>query len=94
MDSRPAFDMSNQAGISGTTRFVLVYQWAEVDMQVIAVDVKTKEIVWNNKGLKGSGNERIVRVLPQLTDEQKYQDTLSQPAPLIDFRGLQWHYFC
>ena len=53
MDSRPAFDMSNQAGISGTTRFVLVYQWAEVDMQVIAVDVKTKEIVWNNKGLKG-----------------------------------------
>ena len=53
MDSRPAFDMSNQAGISGTTRFVLVYQWAEVDMHVIAVDVKTKEIVWNNKGLKG-----------------------------------------
>ena len=53
MDSRPAFDMSNQAGISGTTRFILVYQWAEIDIHVIAVDVKTKEIVWNNKGLKG-----------------------------------------
>jgi hypothetical protein len=53
MDSRPAFDMSNQAGISGTTRFILVYQWAEVDIHVIAVDVKTKEIVWNNRGLKG-----------------------------------------
>ena len=33
-------------------------------------------VEWHNKGLKGSGNERIVRVLPQLKDEQKYQDTL------------------
>ena len=33
-------------------------------------------VEWHNKGLKGSGNERIVRVLPQLTDEQKYQNTL------------------
>ena len=53
MDNRPAYDMSNQAGISGTTRFVLVYQTALVDMHVIAVDVKSGDIIWNNKKLKG-----------------------------------------
>ena len=45
MDNRPAFDMSNQAGISGTTRFILVYQTALVDMHLIAVDVKSGESV-------------------------------------------------
>ena len=53
MDNRPAYDMSNQAGISGPTRFILVYQTALVDMHVIAVDVKSGDIVWNNKKLKG-----------------------------------------
>ena len=24
--------------------------------------------------------------------KQKYPDTLSRPAPLIEFRGWQWHY--
>ena len=37
-DSNPLYDMSAQAGISGTTKFVIVYQWATLNMQVKAID--------------------------------------------------------
>jgi len=53
MDNSPVFDMSNQAGISGTTRFILVYQWATLKMQILAVDTKSGNVAWDNGGFTG-----------------------------------------
>ena len=52
-DSNPLYDMSAQAGISGTTKFVLVYQWATLKMQVKAIDTKSGSIIWDNGGFTG-----------------------------------------
>ena len=52
-DSNPLYDMSAQAGISGTTKFVLVYQWATLNMQVKAVDTKSGSVIWDNGGFIG-----------------------------------------
>ena len=52
-DSNPLYDMSAQAGISGTTKFVLVYQWATLNMQVQAVDTKSGSVIWDNGGFIG-----------------------------------------
>ena len=52
-DSNPLYDMSAQAGISGTTKFVLVYQWATLNMQVKAVDTKSGSVIWDNGGFTG-----------------------------------------
>ena len=52
-DSSPLYDMSAQAGISGTTRFVLVYQWATLNMQVKAIDTKSGSVIWDNGGFTG-----------------------------------------
>ena len=53
MDNSPVSDQSNQAGISGTTRFVLVYQWATIKMQVKAIDAKSADVIWDNGGFTG-----------------------------------------
>jgi hypothetical protein len=52
-DSNPLYDMSAQAGISGTTKFVLVYQWATLNMQVKAIDTKSGSVIWDNGGFTG-----------------------------------------
>ena len=52
-DSSPLYDMSAQAGISGTTRFVLVYQWTTLNMQVKAIDTKSGSVIWDNGGFTG-----------------------------------------
>ena len=52
-DSNPLYDMSAQAGISGTTKFVLVYQWATLKMQVKAVDTKSGSVIWDNGEFTG-----------------------------------------
>jgi hypothetical protein len=52
-DSNPLYDMSAQAGISGTTKFVLVYQWATLNMQVQAIDTKSGNVIWDNGGFTG-----------------------------------------
>ena len=52
-DSNPLYDMSAQAGISGTTKFVLVYQWATLNMQVKAVDTQSGSVIWDNGGFIG-----------------------------------------
>ena len=52
-DSNPLYDMSAQAGISGTTKFVIVYQWATLRMQVKAVDTKSGSVIWDNGGFIG-----------------------------------------
>ena len=52
-DSNPLYDMSAQAGISGTTKFVIVYQWATLNMQVKAVDTKSGSVIWDNGGFTG-----------------------------------------
>ena len=52
-DSNPLYDMSAQAGISGTTKFVLVYQWATLNMHVKAIDTKSGSIIWDNGGFTG-----------------------------------------
>ena len=52
-DSNPLYDMSAQAGISGTTKFVLVYQWATLNMHVKAVDTKSGSVIWDNGGFTG-----------------------------------------
>lgn len=46
MDNRPIFDMTNQAGISGTTRFILVYQQSILKMHVKAIDTKSGNVIW------------------------------------------------
>ena len=55
MDNNPVFDMSNQAGISGTTRFILVYQQATLNITVKAVDTQTGNAIWLNGEDKGKG---------------------------------------
>ena len=55
MDNNPVFDMSNQAGISGTTRFVLVYQQATLNITVKAIDTQTGNPIWVNGEDKGKG---------------------------------------
>ncbi len=52
-DSNPLYDMSAQAGISGTTKFVIVYQWATLNMQVKAIDTKSGSVIWDNGGFTG-----------------------------------------
>ena len=52
-DSNPLYDMSAQAGISGTTKFVLVYQSATLNMHVKAVDTKSGSVIWDNGGFLG-----------------------------------------
>ena len=52
-DSNPLYDMSAQAGISGTTKFVIVYQWATLNMHVKAVDTKSGSVIWDNGGFTG-----------------------------------------
>lgn len=52
-DSNPLYDMSAQAGISGTTKFVLVYQSATLKMEVKAVDTKSGSVIWDNGGFTG-----------------------------------------
>lgn len=52
-DSNPLYDMSAQAGISGTTKFVLVYQWATLNIHVKAVDTGSGSIIWDNGGFTG-----------------------------------------
>ncbi len=52
-DSNPLYDMSAQAGISGTTKFVIVYQWATLKMRVKAVDTKSGSVIWDNEEFTG-----------------------------------------
>ena len=52
-DSNPLYDMSAQAGISGTTKFVLVYQSATLKMQVKAIDTKSGSVIWDNGEFTG-----------------------------------------
>ncbi|MFQ6041688.1 MAG: CsgG/HfaB family protein [Candidatus Poribacteria bacterium] len=52
-DYTPYYDMSQQAGISGTTKYTLLIQSATIDSNLKAVDVKTGNVVWNVEGLKG-----------------------------------------
>lgn len=52
-DSNPLYDMSAQAGISGTTKFVIVYQWATLNMHVKAVDTTSGSVIWDNGGFIG-----------------------------------------
>ena len=52
-DSNPLYDMSAQAGISGTTKFVLVYQSATLKIQVKAIDTKSGSVIWDNGEFTG-----------------------------------------
>ena len=52
-DSNPLYDMSAQAGISGTTKFVIVYQWATLKIRVKAVDTKSGSVIWDNEEFTG-----------------------------------------
>ena len=52
-DSTPYYDMSQQAGISGTTKYTLLKQEATIGVSMKAVDVKTSSVVWNVDNLKG-----------------------------------------
>ena len=52
-DSNPLYDMSAQAGISGTTKFVLVYQSATLKMQVKAIDTESGSVIWDNGEFTG-----------------------------------------
>jgi len=53
MDNSPVFDMSNQSGISGTTRFILVYQQATLKIYAQAIDTKSGNVIWDNGGFIG-----------------------------------------
>lgn len=53
IDNNFAYDMSNQAGISGTTKFVLVYQQATIKIHVKAIDTKSGNVIWDNHGFVG-----------------------------------------
>ena len=52
-DSNPLYDMSAQAGISGTTKFVLVYQSATLKIQVKAIETKSGSVIWDNGEFTG-----------------------------------------
>ena len=52
-DSNPLYDMSAQAGISGTTKFVLVYQSATLKIQVKAIDTESGSVIWDNGEFTG-----------------------------------------
>jgi len=52
-DHTPYYDMSQQAGISGTTRYTLLIQSSTIDISLKAIDVKTGSMVWNVEGMKG-----------------------------------------
>jgi hypothetical protein len=52
-DYTPYYDMSQQAGISGTTKYTLLIQSSTIDAGMKAIDVKTGNVVWNAEGLKG-----------------------------------------
>jgi hypothetical protein len=52
-DHTPYYDMSQQAGISGTTRYTLLIQSSTIDISLKAIDVKTGSVVWNVEGMKG-----------------------------------------
>ena len=55
MDNNPVFDMSNQAGISGTTRFILVYQQATLNITVKVIDTQSGNAIWLNGEDKKKG---------------------------------------
>lgn len=52
-DHAPYYDMAQQSGISGTTRFTVLIQSATIDSSMKAVDVKTGNVVWYDEGMKG-----------------------------------------
>lgn len=83
MDNAPVYDMSNQAGISGTTRFVLVYQWATINMHVKAIDTKTGNVVWDNGGF--TGYTKYIREF-QTQDPAKETSRISKEQMLADLR--------
>jgi hypothetical protein len=82
-DNEPVFDMSNQAGISGTTRFVLVYQWATLRMHVKAIDAKTGNMVWDNGGF--TGYTKYIREF-QTQDPAKDYSRISEEQMRADIR--------
>ena len=52
-DDTKYYDMSQQAGISGTTIFTLLKQQATIDVDLKVVDVKSEAAVWQKDMLKG-----------------------------------------
>ncbi len=52
-DDRNYYDMSHQAGISGTTKFTLLLQSATITVKLKAVDVNTGNVAWSAENLKG-----------------------------------------
>jgi len=53
MDDTKYYDMSQQAGISGTTKYTLLKQWATIDVHLKIVEVKNEKVVWTKDKLKG-----------------------------------------
>ena len=53
VDDAKYYDMSQQAGISGTTTYTLLKQWATIDVSLKVVDVKSEATVWKKDMLKG-----------------------------------------
>ena len=82
-DDEPIYDMSNQAGISGTTRFVLVYEWATIKMQVKAIDTNTGEVIWDNGGF--TGYTKYIREF-QTQDPAADTSRISKEQMLADLR--------
>jgi len=52
-DYTPYYDMSQQSGISGTTKYTLLIQAATIDASLKAIDVQTGTVAWNVEGMKG-----------------------------------------
>jgi hypothetical protein len=46
-DYTPYYDMAQQSGISGTTKYTLLIQSSTIDTSMKAVDVKTSNVAWN-----------------------------------------------
>ncbi|HIE26570.1 TPA: hypothetical protein EYP66_04725 [Candidatus Poribacteria bacterium] len=81
-DYTPYYDMSQQAGISGTTKYTLLIQSATIDAGLKAVDVKTGDVVWNVEGLKG-----YIKYIKAFQSGVPSRDEVSEEVIRADMRG-------
>ena len=81
-DYTPYYDMSQQAGISGTTKYTLLIQSATIDAGLKAIDVKTSGVVWNVEGLKG-----YVKYIKAFQSDVPSRDEVPENVIKADIRG-------